>query len=90
MRIAAAEALGRFGSAADVDRALPVLLELADAEAHGAYMAMLALNAIDRLGGLASEARDAIRALPATDPTDASRHQYGVAALLEHVLAASD
>lgn len=90
VRVAAAEALGRFGSTADVHRALPVLLELADAEAHGAYMAMLALNAIDHLGGLASAARDAIRALPETDPTDASRHQYGVAALLERVLAASD
>ena len=90
MRIAAAEALGRCGDAADAHLAMPVLLELANAEAHGAYMAMLALNAIDHLGGPACEVRDALRALPETDPTDDPRHQYGVAALLEHVLEALD
>lgn len=57
--------------------------------AHGVYMAMLALNAIGHPGGLASEGRDALRALPETDPTDASRPQCGVAALLERVRAAS-
>jgi len=86
--IAAAEALGRFGDAQDLPALMPRLVELANAEAHGAYLAMLALNAIDHLGRSTAAWREALPALPAADPADDPRHQYGVAALLERAAAA--
>ena len=49
-RIVAAEALGRFGSEADVHSSLDVLLPLADAERSGAYVAMMAMNALGLYG----------------------------------------
>ncbi len=49
VRIAAAEALGRYGSAADQKRALAVLLELGSTTRHGIYVSTLAWNSIDQL-----------------------------------------
>ncbi|OAI53681.1 sulfatase, partial [Planctomyces sp. SCGC AG-212-M04] len=47
VRIAAAEALGRFGSDKDRAAALPVLIELSDPKKQGVATAILALNSID-------------------------------------------
>ncbi|MGD9495483.1 MAG: sulfatase-like hydrolase/transferase [Armatimonadota bacterium] len=86
VRIAAAEALGRFGDAEDLPALMPLLVELANAERHGPYAAMAALNAIDHLGAAARPWLEAIRALPDRDPSEDARHQYGIPALLERVI----
>lgn len=50
VRIAAAEALGKYGDEDDLKRALPVLLELAPVAKNGIYVSMQALNVLDELG----------------------------------------
>ena len=64
VRVAAGEALGRHGSDADSERAVDVLVGLADAEKHGLHVAMMALNALDYLDGRAEPALERILALP--------------------------
>ena len=64
VRIAGGEALGRYGSDADTERALAVLVELADAEKHRLHVAMYALNALDYMDGRAEPALKRILALP--------------------------
>ncbi len=65
VRVAAGEALGRHGSDADAARARPVLADLANAERHGVYVAMAALNALDYMDGRAAPSLPQILALPA-------------------------
>lgn len=67
-RIAAAEALGRFGNDTDAAAALKVLLELAPMDANGLYVSILALNALDALGKRATPAAAAVAILPVTTP----------------------
>ncbi len=86
VRIAAAEALGRFGDEADVQIVAPLLIDLANAARHGPYVATMALNVIDHVGQAARPWLDAIRALPEEDPTLDNRVQYGIAALLEKII----
>ena len=73
VRIAAAEALGRHGEDADVQRAMAALIELANAAKNGAYVAMQAMNAIDALGPKAAPWKDRIQALPLADPNAPER-----------------
>lgn len=74
VRIAAAEALGRYGDQpADATRALDVLLPLSNCVTHGTYVAILALNAVSALGDKARGHRDAIAALPRLDPQAPTR-----------------
>ncbi len=68
VRIAAAEALGRFGHAFDAERALAVLLEHADAERHGIFRSMAALNALDYMDEKARGVLAQIERLPQIDP----------------------
>ncbi len=68
VRIAAAEALGRYGNEKDVQRALPVLLGFGDAEQHGIFLAMAALNALDYMDERARPVLAQVSALPAADP----------------------
>jgi uncharacterized sulfatase len=68
VRIAAAEALGRYGTADDLRAALDVLIELADCGKTNGYVATYALEAIDALGKKAAPLKDRIAALPLTDP----------------------
>jgi uncharacterized sulfatase len=86
VRIAAAEALGRFGTDADLKRALPVLVDLARLDKHGVYVSMAALNALDSLGGKAASARAAIAALPRSDARIPSRMKDNPPRLIEHIL----
>jgi uncharacterized sulfatase len=62
VRIAAAEALGKFGDDADARQALAVLLELAPVRKNGVYVAMEALNALGELGQRAAPGLAVIRA----------------------------
>ena len=63
VRIAAAEALGRYGDEPDVKRVLALLLELADAGRNDVFTAMAALDVLDVLGDRAAPAAGAIKAL---------------------------
>lgn len=87
VRIAAAEALGRYGTDADAREALEVLLEYADPEKHGIYLATLAMNAIDYMDERAASARQRIAALPDFDPTADPRLRDYVVRLKEKTLA---
>ena len=49
VRVAAAEALGRYGAQEDQTRSLRILLELASAPRNGIYVSLLAWNSIDQL-----------------------------------------
>ena len=73
MRTAAAEALGKFGSAEDLNQALRVLLELATSSKSSLFVSMAALNAIDELDAKAASALPAIRELRRSDLTAGSR-----------------
>ena len=64
VRIAAAEALGRYGKAEDLDLALTTLAELSRPDAGNYYVALQALGAIDALGGKAAPLADHLSSLP--------------------------
>lgn len=87
VRVAAAEGLGRYGNREDVRRSLEVLMEHADPERHGAYIAMAALNAIGELGAKAAPHLDAIRVLPDKDPNAVGRANGYVSRLIEKLVA---
>jgi uncharacterized sulfatase len=87
VRIAAAEALGRYGSDMEAKRALDVLLELASLDNNSVYVAMPALNAIDYMDGRAASAKERIAALPEKHPGVPQRMGTYVARLIEKTLA---
>ena len=64
VRIAAAEALGRYGTDEEAARSLEVLMSLANVQTSGAYLALASLNAIDYMDARAKSAEAAIEALP--------------------------
>ena len=68
VRVAAAEALGRYGNEQDAERALGVLAGYADAEKHGIFIAMAALNALDYMEERARPVLARVSALPKADP----------------------
>lgn len=88
VQIAAAEALGLFGTGQSIEQAVPTLLELADVSRHGVYVSMLALNAIDHLGSLAERAKAAIAALPRSDRSVDDRMKEGIPKLIGEILGA--
>lgn len=67
-RIAAAEALGRFGNDADAAAALKTLMQLASMLTNDLYTSVLALNAIDALGARAQPVVAEVATLPVTRP----------------------
>jgi len=73
VRIAAAEALGRYGTEEDVKTVMPLLLGLADAPKSGSYAAIHALNAIDSLGAKALPWKAQILAVVTVDPASPER-----------------
>ena len=77
----------RYGSGSDLDKALPVLLELAPLDKNGVYTSMLALNALDALDGKAKRAADVIKALPERDPSVHQRARSYVASLIKKTVA---
>jgi uncharacterized sulfatase len=78
VRITAAEALGRFGSDADIRPALDVLVHFAQPEAN-AYLAVAAWNALDYLDDRARSDLDLIRSIPPTSlHTDPRADGYGI------------
>jgi uncharacterized sulfatase len=85
VRIAAAEALGRYGINADLAPAMTALLELAPQDKNGLYVSLLALNAIDALGAKARPWKAAIAALPVTDKNIPQKLNGYVPRLLENI-----
>jgi len=73
VRIAAAEALGRYGPEEDLTPVLELLIGLADCEKTNSYVAVHSLNAIDALGKKAALLKDRIAALPLRDPKSPAR-----------------
>jgi uncharacterized sulfatase len=87
VRIAAAEAMGRWGREPDARRALEVLLELAPLGKNSVYVSMAALNAIDYMDVRALPAKDRIAALPTEDDSVPQRMRTYVGRLIEKTLA---
>jgi uncharacterized sulfatase len=74
-RIAAAEAIGRFGNEQDVADAVRVLSELAPPLRNGSAVSILAMNALTTLGVKARPALGVIRTMEAKDPKSPARLQ---------------
>ncbi len=88
VRIAAAEALGRYGDAADLKKAQSVLMDLAPADKNGVYVALSALGSLDALGSKKLlPLKDAIKALPEIDKTADPRTQKYGSSLIRKMLA---
>jgi arylsulfatase A-like enzyme len=87
VRIVAAEALGRYGEANDLDKSLAVLLELAPGDRNGIYVAMMALNAIDALGEKAGRVRTGVAKLPREDPAADPRMRAYIGSLIDRITA---
>lgn len=87
VRVIAAEALGRYGDSQDVKIALKTLIESANAENHGPFVAMLALNAIDVMDERAKPIEDQIEQLPRKGDWVPSRGNAYVPSLISKILA---
>ena len=87
VRIAAAEALGRYGSDSDVAKALAVLLEHADAERHGVFVAMAALNGLDYMDERGRPGLETVAGLPQLDPNAHTRFRAYVPNLIKKIQA---
>lgn len=77
VRIAAAEALARYGDEEDVTPAVKTLVELGNANDHGVFVAILALNSLDAVGDKARPFRDQIAKLPVNHPDENKRARMG-------------
>ncbi len=75
VQIVAAEALGRFGEAADLEPAMEVLMAHADMARSDPYRSNEALNAIDHLGEKARPLAARIQALPRKPVGQDARHR---------------
>lgn len=87
--IVAAEALGRFGTEADREKALDLLLAKADQEKGNVFEAILAVNALDYLDEAAESRMEAIRNLPRKPGKPAPRVDGYVGSLLKHLTGAA-
>jgi len=87
VRIAAAEALGRYGNDADLKQALNALVELGPIGKNGVFVSMAALNALDALGEKATPVARAIQAMPAQGKVPDTRYAPYVPRLLEDLQA---
>ena len=87
VRVAAAEALGQYGGADDLQRALATLKEAADPTRTNVYVAIAAMNSLDALGMKAAPLADAIRALPTKDPKAPERANGYIGSLKSRFLS---
>jgi uncharacterized sulfatase len=85
VRIAAAETLGRYGSDADLSRALAVIKGYADWGKHDLFTVMAALNAIGALGSKANPILGEIVQLPAKGDSPSPRYGEYVPRLLQEL-----
>ena len=87
VQVTAAEALGRFGAADDLDPALDLLLARASLDDNDLFTTMLALNALDYLDERAAGAIEAIRALPRGQAGMRRQYRSYVPQLIDKMLA---
>jgi uncharacterized sulfatase len=87
VRIAAGEALGKYGDADDLRKALPVLLELASLSKNGPYVSMQALNAVGELGAKAAPGLPVIKEAGKGDGDANPRVRGMVPRLVEKIVA---
>lgn len=87
VRATAAEALGRYGTPADVKESLGVLIDLGDLSKHGLYVSLWALNALDYMDRRALPVKDRIAKLPDHDPAMDNRFRAYAGNLIKKTLA---
>ncbi len=87
VKIAAAEALGRYGNDADLNRILPLLGQWANWKNNDVFTVMAALNAIDALGNKSASLKETINALPEDGPAPNPRYKEYPPRLLEELKA---
>jgi len=87
VRIMAAEALGRYGSGAEAEKALAILLDLAPVDKNGLHVSVAALNAIYFLGPKAAGAKSRIESLPQKSDDIPARLGAYVPRLITDILA---
>ncbi len=86
VRILAAESVARFGTEAEQKAAIEILLGYANAETHGPYLAVAALNSLTEVGAAKLKPyRERIAALPKDDKKARQRAQGYVPRLIEHL-----
>ncbi len=83
VKIAAAEALGRYGDEADLNRILPLLGAWANWKNNDVFTVMAALNAIGALGEKAALLKETIKTLPDDGPAPHARYKEYPPRLLE-------
>lgn len=87
VRVPAAEALGRFGNAAESLQGLDVLVELSNPEKHGFYVAVAAGNSLDYMDERAHPRLAELTALPKDDTTVPQKIQGNLPKLFEKLFS---
>lgn len=87
VKIVAAEALGKFGSEAEIKRAVEILGQLAPQKANGPYVSMQALGALDQLGDKARPVLDIIKISGGGNEGEGGRASGYSASLVETITA---
>ena len=85
MRIAAAEALCRFGAPPEATDAQAVLVDHCDWGRHDVFIAIAALNAVSACGDSARSLTPPLRQLPGKGPLPDKRYSEYVPRLLEYL-----
>jgi arylsulfatase A-like enzyme len=85
VRIAAARALGGYGTNDDLKLSLAVLRELVPPDKNGLYVSMEALNAVDALGKKAAGLADLLKAMPKQGAFANQRTNGYIPRLVEHI-----
>ena len=83
VRVIAAEALGKYGSKEQIDRAVKTLGKIADPVKNGCFPSMLAMNAIDHLDDKAQSLLPKIQSMPRTPNEVDKRFQGYVGRLVD-------
>ncbi len=86
VRVIAAEALGKYGSKADVAKAVETLGKTADPIKNGCFPSMLAMNAIDHLDDKSKSLIPLIQSMPNTPENVDGRFKGYVGRLVETTL----
>ena len=87
VRIVAAQALGQFGTEADLKDVLPRLVASADWSKNTVFASLAALSSLDALGKRAAPVAPAIETLPEKGDAPAARFEGYVPRLLEEIKA---
>jgi arylsulfatase A-like enzyme len=87
VRIVAAEAVGRYGEADDLDAVLGVLVAGAPPDRNGIFVSVAALNALDALGKKAAPALKTLEGIALEDPKAHERYKNYVGRLVESIKA---